>query len=141
MTEFDEAVAAAVRAIPTGRVLSYSQVALRAGRRINRYKVAKHFQLTIADGQFAWARREESIRREEQLDGIYVIRTSEPCQQLSAADSVRSYKRLALVEQAFRSLKGIDLLVRPIYMRMGILPEVAQGLQSAANLMTPPEQE
>jgi hypothetical protein len=48
------------------------------------------------------------------LDGIYVIRTSEPCQQLSAADSVRSYKRLALVEQAFRSFKGIDLMVRPI---------------------------
>jgi transposase len=102
----------------TNQPLTQTEIALRAGRRINRYKMAKHFQLTIADGHFAWARREESIRREEQLDGIYVIRTSEPCQQLSAADSVRSYKRLALVEQAFRSLKGIDLMVRPIYHRV-----------------------
>src|SRR5205807_4159438 len=75
-------------------------------------------RLTITDGHFTWARRGGSIRREEQLDGIYVIRTSEPCQQLSAADSVRSYKRLGLVEQAFRSLKGIDLMVRPIYHRV-----------------------
>jgi transposase len=102
----------------TRQPLAQTEIALRAGKRLNRYKMAKHFQLTIADGHFAWARREESIRREEQLDGIYVIRTSEPCQQLSAADSVRSYKRLALVEQAFRSLKGIDLMVRPIYHRV-----------------------
>ena len=51
------------------------------------------------------------------LDGIYVIRTSEPAERLTAADGVRSYKRLALVEQAFRCLKGIDLLVRPIHHR------------------------
>src|SRR5512135_2077576 len=62
------------------------------------------------------ARRTRS-RRKSLLDGIYVIRTSEPMVQLSAADSVRSYKRLALVEQAFRCLKGIDLLVRPIHHR------------------------
>jgi transposase len=102
----------------TQKPLMQTEIALRAGKRINRYKMAKHFQLAIADGHFAWARREESIRREEQLDGIYVIRTSEPCEQLSAADGVRSYKRLALVEQAFRSLKGLDLMVRPIYHRV-----------------------
>src|SRR5437588_2157436 len=102
----------------TRQPLTQTEIALRAGKRINRYKMAKHFRLTIADGHFGWARREESIRREEQLDGIYVIRTGEPCQRLSAADAVRSYKRLTLVEQAFRSLKGIDLMVRPIYHRV-----------------------
>jgi transposase len=102
----------------TRQPLTRTDIALRAGKRINRYKMAKHFQLTIADGQFTWARREESIRREEQLDGIYVIRTSEPRRRLSAAEGVRSYKRLASVEQAFRSLKGIDLMVRPIYHRV-----------------------
>ena len=60
---------------------------------------------------------EEAIQKEETLDGIYVIRTSEPAQRLPAADGVRSYKRLALVEQSFRCLKGIDLLVRPIHHR------------------------
>ena len=53
-----------------------------------------------------------TIKNEEMLDGIYVVRTSEPTERLTAADGVRSYKRLALVEQAFRCLKGIDLLVR-----------------------------
>jgi hypothetical protein len=79
--------------------------------------VAKHFTLTIRDGHLGWARKDEAIGKEELLDGIYVIRTSEPAEHLTAADSVRSYKRLALVEQAFRCLKGIDLLVRPIHHR------------------------
>ncbi len=98
--------------------LTQTEIALKAGRRVNRYKMAKHFQLSIADGSFAWSRREESIRVEEQLDGIYVIRTSESAEQLSAADGVRSYKRLALVEQAFRAFKGVDLMVRPVYHRV-----------------------
>ena len=64
--------------------------------------------------KFAYARREQAIAREAALDGIYVIRTSEPRTRLSAEDTVRSYKNLAQVEHAFRCLKGIDLLVRPI---------------------------
>ena len=68
-------------------------------------------------GHLGWARKEDAIQKEELLDGIYVIRTSEPAERLTAADGVRSYKRLALVEQAFRCLKGIDLLVRPIHHR------------------------
>ncbi len=92
-------------------------IGVRAGKIINHYKMAKHFTLTIRDGQLGWARKEEAIKNEELLDGIYVIRTSEPAAHLTAADSVRSYKRLALVEQAFRCLKGIDLLVRPIHHR------------------------
>jgi transposase len=98
--------------------LTHTEIALKAGRLINRWKMAKHFQLTIADGIFAWTRRHTAIAREEQLDGIYVIRTSEPKKRLSAADSVRHYKRLAQVERAFRSLKGVDLMVRPIYHRV-----------------------
>jgi transposase len=98
--------------------LTHTEIALKAGRVINHWKMAKHFKLTIGPGLFRWRRRTESITREEQLDGIYVIRTSEPAQRLSAEDSVRHYKRLGLVEQAFRSLKGMDLLVRPIFHRV-----------------------
>ena len=94
-----------------------AEIGVRAGKIINHYKVAKHFTLTIRDGHLGWARKEPAITNEEMLDGIYVIRTSEPVERLTAADSVRSYKRLGLVEQAFRSLKGIDLLVRPIHHR------------------------
>ncbi|HSQ57398.1 MAG TPA: IS1634 family transposase, partial [Gemmata sp.] len=63
-------------------------------------------------------RKGDAIEREGLLDGIYVIRTSEPAERLTAEDSVRSYKRLALVERAFRCLKGVDLLVRPIHHRL-----------------------
>jgi hypothetical protein len=98
----------------TKRPMSQTEIALKAGRIVNRFKVAKHFQLSIADGAFEFARNTASIQQESQLDGIYVIRTSEPETELSADDAVRSYKRLAEVEQAFRSLKSIDLLVRPI---------------------------
>jgi len=101
----------------TKRPMLQAEIALRAGRLVDRFKMAKHFELSIADGEFRFARRTESIERESQLDGIYVIRTSEPASGLSADDAVRDYKRLAEVKQAFRSLKSIDLLVRPIYHR------------------------
>jgi transposase len=94
-----------------------AEIGVRAGKIIDHYKVAKHFTLTIRDGHLAWARKGEAIQQEEALDGIYVIRTGEPAEHLTAADGVRSYKRLGLVEQAFRCLKGIDLLVRPIHHR------------------------
>jgi transposase len=94
-----------------------AEIGVRAGKIINHYKMAKHFTLTIRDGHLGWARQEDAIKNEEFLDGIYVIRTSEPAARLSAADGVRSYKGLALVERAFRCLKGIDLLVRPIHHR------------------------
>ena len=97
--------------------LKASALGLKAGKIINRFKMAKHFQLKIADGQFEYARNEESIKQEEQLDGIYVLRTSEPAEKLSAPQTVRSYKNLAQVERGFRCLKGLDLLVRPIHHR------------------------
>jgi transposase len=77
--------------------------------------MAKHFTVQIAEKQLSYARRLESIQREAALDGIYVIRTSEPAERLSAEDTVRGYKNLALVERRFRTLKSIDILVRPIY--------------------------
>jgi len=97
--------------------LTESEIALKVGRVLNHYKMAKHFALTIADGQFSWARQQESIQREAQLDGLYVIRTSEPEPEMSAPDTVRHYKSLAQVEQAFRCLKGFDLRIRPIHHR------------------------
>jgi transposase len=111
-----EALAASVSR-PGDRPETAAEIGVRAGKVINHFKMAKHFTLTIRDGHLGWARKEDAIKKEELLDGIYVIRTSEPTERLTAADGVRSYKRLALVEQAFRCLKGIDLLVRPIHHR------------------------
>jgi transposase len=111
-----EALAASVSR-PGDRPETAAEIGVRAGKVINHFKMAKHFTLTIRDGHLGWARKEDAIKKEEHLDGIYVIRTSEPTERLTAADGVRSYKRLALVEQAFRCLKGIDLLVRPIHHR------------------------
>jgi transposase len=98
--------------------LTAAEIGVRAGRVINRYKVAKHFRLDIADNHFGWERDTESIAREAALDGIYVVRTSETPESLSAPDAVRAYKRLGDVEQAFRTFKGVDLLIRPIYHRL-----------------------
>jgi transposase len=113
-TQAELEVLAASVARRTGPPEAAAEIGVRAGKIINHYKMAKHFVLTIRDGHLGWARKQDAIKNEELLDGIYVIRTSEPAERLTAADGVRSYKQLALVEQAFRCLKGIDLLVRPI---------------------------
>lgn len=94
--------------------LTAAEIGLKVGKVLGRYKVGKHFDCRIGEGSFQWNRRPASIAQEAQLDGIYVLRTSEPAERLSAADTVRRYKSLAEVERAFRCLKGIDLLVRPI---------------------------
>lgn len=87
------------------------------GKVINRFKVGKHFAITIDDGVFSFSRKEESIRRESDLDGIYVIRTGETAERISAEDTVCNYKRLEQVEFAIRCIKAVDLLVRPIHHR------------------------
>jgi transposase len=94
--------------------LTAAEIGLKVGKVLGRYKVGKHFECQIADGRFQWSRRQDAITQEAKLDGIYVIRTSAPSERLAAQDTVRSYKRLAEVERAFRCLKGMDLLVRPI---------------------------
>ena len=91
-----------------------AEIGLKVGKVLGRYKMGKHFQYTISEGKFQWSRREATIEQEAKLDGIYVIRTSESAERLSAEDTVRSYKSLAQVERAFRTLKGMDLLIRPI---------------------------
>jgi transposase len=99
----------------TKKPLKESEIAIKAGKVFERYKMGKHYTYTIGNGLFQWARNEESIAQEAKLDGIYVIRTNEPKERLSAEDTVRSYKALSQVERAFRCLKGIfDILVRPI---------------------------
>jgi transposase len=95
--------------------LKESEIAIKVGKVFGRYKMGKHYNYTAGDGAFKWARNEESIKKETSLDGIYVIRTSEPKEQLTTEDTVRTYKSLSQVERAFRCLKGIfDVLVRPI---------------------------
>ena len=102
----------------TKQPLTEEAIGLKVGKVLMQYKVGKHFVIKIEGGQFSWWRNEESITREAELDGIYVIRTSEPREQLSAADAVRNYKNLSEVECAFRTMKGVDLMVRPIYLRL-----------------------
>jgi transposase len=116
-TEKELSKIAAQVARRTRNPLSKTEIAQKVGRVINRKKVAKHFTVKIDDGSFSFSRKTESILREQNLDGIYVIRTGEPVERISAEDAVRNYKSLQQVERAFRSLKGIDLLVRPIHHR------------------------
>lgn len=103
--------------VDAGKLHGADEIGLRVGKIINQYKVAKHFELTIADNSFTFARKQEAIAAESALDGIYVIRTSVDAQRMDAPDCVRNYKALANVERAFRSLKTVDLKVRPIHHR------------------------
>ena len=103
--------------VEAGKLKGADAIGLRAGRVVNQYKVAKHFALTIDAASFSFLRKRESIAAEAALDGIYIIRTSVPPARMDAADCVRNYKALANVERAFRSLKTIDLKVRPIHHR------------------------
>jgi hypothetical protein len=105
-------------AVVAGRLRSEAAIGLRVGRIVNRYKMAKHFALEIREGHFSFVRKTEEIRAEAALDGIYVIRTSVPADRLSAGEVVAAYKRLSRVEDAFRSLKSVDLQIRPIYHRL-----------------------
>ena len=91
-----------------------SEIGIKVGKVVNLYKMGKHFNLTIGYEGFRWERKEESIEQESSLDGIYVIRTSEPKEKMSASDVVRNYKSLSAVERAFRTLKSVDIMIRPI---------------------------
>src|SRR5215211_2973970 len=94
---------------------SREAIALAAGAVLNRHKVAKHFELTITDDAFRFARNTAAIAAEAALDGFYVVRTNLPAATLDDAGTVRAYKSLAQVERAFRTLKGIDLRIRPLF--------------------------
>jgi len=103
--------------VDAGRLRGADAIGLRVGKLINQYKVAKHFELVIGNSSFSFARKGDAIAAEAALDGIYIIRTSVDAQRMDAAQCVRNYKALANVERAFRSLKTVDLTVRPIHHR------------------------
>lgn len=98
--------------IERGYLKDADKIGIRVGRVINKYKMAKHFKLEITEKELYFEIDEEKVNEEAALDGIYVIRTS--LEKLSAADAVRHYKSLSQVERAFRSIKTMDLEVRPI---------------------------
>lgn len=91
------------------------EIGIAVGKVINKYKVGKHFQITITQDALTWQRKAETIESEARLDGFYIIRTSVDPEELNTDDTVKAYKQLSLVEQAFRSLKTVDLKIRPIY--------------------------
>ncbi len=90
-------------------------IGARVGRCVNKYKMAKHYDLEISDGVFHYTRKSEQIEREAALDGIYIVRTNVDAERLPTIDVVRTYKQLARAERAFKTLKSIDLEVRPIH--------------------------
>ena len=112
-----EKIAAATKR-PKRPLRGKQNIGLRAGKILNRYKMGKHFQLRIEDDSFHYERKTANIEREQSLDGIYVIRTSVKQEVLSSQQVVASYKSLSGVERAFRSLKTVDLQVRPIHHRL-----------------------
>ncbi len=100
------------------RLKGKDKIGVRVGKVINRFKMAKHFNLEITEESFSYQRNEEKINKEAALDGLYVIRTSVSSEYLDAESTVRAYKDLSKVERAFRSLKTVDLKVRPIHHRL-----------------------
>ncbi len=112
--ELEKIVAATVRP-GKNRLQGKDQIGLKVGRVINKYKMSKHFELTITDDSFTYSRKADQITAEAALDGLYVVRTSVPETVLPAEGVVSAYKSLAKVERAFRSLKSVDLHIRPIY--------------------------
>ncbi|MGI8902552.1 MAG: IS1634 family transposase [Solirubrobacteraceae bacterium] len=102
----------------TLRTASAGKIGERAGRVINQRKMAKHFTLQIADGTFSFNRNQPQIDDEALLDGIYVIRTSEPATRLGPAALVRAYKQLKVNEHAFKHMKAPDLQIRPVHHRL-----------------------
>jgi transposase len=103
--------------VAAGKLAGADAIGVAVGKLVNQYKVAKHFELVIGARAFTFERKHGGIAAEAALDGIYIIRTSVPPAQMDSADCVRNYKALANVERAFRSLKTIDLKVRPIHHR------------------------
>jgi hypothetical protein len=115
LVETEAALATVARLVERGRLRTAAAIGLRAGRVVDAKKMAKHVELDIADGVFAYRRRTDAIAAEAALDGLYVVRTSVGPERLDAGAVVETYKRLSAVERDFRALKGDDLAVRPIF--------------------------
>ena len=114
-TERDLAKIAAAVARKTKPLQGAARIGMAVGAVLDKHKMAKHFELTISDARFAYARKAAQIAEEAALDGLYAVRTSLPEQTLGDAEAVKTYKSLAQVERAFRCLKTVDLHIRPIH--------------------------
>lgn len=114
-TEADLAVIAAAVRRARNPLRGEAEIALKVGAVVNRHKVAKHFELSIGEASFSFHRKTEAIAAEAALDGIYVVRTNLPKKLLDDAATVGAYKSLARVERAFRSLKTVNIHLRPIF--------------------------
>ena len=101
--------------VDAAKLMGKDKIGVAVGKVINTYKVAKHFELTITDNTFTFERIAQSIAAEAALDGLYIIRTSVKAERMDAPTCVRTYKSLSQVERAFRSIKTMDLKVRPIH--------------------------
>lgn len=101
--------------VDAGKLVGEDKIGVAAGKVVNQYKVAKHFELVITDKSLSFTRLADNIAAEAALDGLYIIRTSVQAQRMDGATCVRTYKSLAQVERAFRSIKTMDLKVRPIH--------------------------
>jgi hypothetical protein len=111
----DTELAKIVAAVAAGRLADAGKIGIRVGKVIGRYKMAKHYILDITNDQFAFTRDQDQISAEAALDGIYVIAATIGPEQMDAAKVVATYKSLARVERDFRSIKSIDLDLRPIH--------------------------
>ena len=101
--------------VTSGRLKQAQKISEALGRIKNRFKMSKHFDCTVAEGQFSYQRKSDGIQREAATDGLYVVRTSVKADSLSTEQAVLSYKQLSKAERAFRTLKSVDLRVRPIH--------------------------
>ena len=111
-------LAPVVAAVDAGRLVGADRIGLKVGPLVNKYKMAKHFDVTITSNTLSISRRTTQIEAEAALDGIYVLRTTVPADTLNAAGVVGAYKNLAHLERDFRSIKVDDLDLRPIYHRL-----------------------
>ncbi len=104
--------------VDAGRLLGAAQIGMAVGPALKRFHVKKHFDITITDMEFSYARKQQEIEQEAALDGFYILRTNHTASELPAGDVVRAYKNLEQAERAFRSIKGPDLQIRPIHHRL-----------------------
>jgi hypothetical protein len=111
----EAALAKLPASVEAGRLKDHTKIALRAGRAVARYKMAKHFEFLVEQGRITWSRKQYQIDQEAATDGIYVIRSSVPGETASAVELVGTYKSLSEVEADFRSWKASDLDLRPIF--------------------------
>jgi hypothetical protein len=114
----EKLLAPLITRVAAGRLAGAAAIGAKAGELINKYKMAKHFEVTITDHSLAIERRQAQIEEEARLDGIYVIRTPVPETGLDAAGVVAAYKNLKYVERDFRHIKSDDLDQRPIFHRL-----------------------